>query len=141
MTPSSILLMNEVVFLQAYYITSARELARMVGIRKAPILHHFSESVAGAATIRCFNQEQRFLSKVMTLIDDYSRVAFHNYATMEWLSIRVNFLFNMVFYFVLTILVTLPRSAIDTSKFSLPLLILLEVIAFTCMYDVCENQT
>ncbi|BBG93935.1 Core-2/I-branching beta-1,6-N-acetylglucosaminyltransferase family protein [Prunus dulcis] len=31
----------------AYYITTARELARMVGIRKAPILHHFSESIAG----------------------------------------------------------------------------------------------
>ncbi|XLU42785.1 hypothetical protein S245_037599 [Arachis hypogaea] len=32
---------------------------------------------------------------------------------MEWLSVRINFLFNLVFYFVLIILVTLPRSAID----------------------------
>ncbi|KAF7839827.1 putative ABC transporter C family member 15 [Senna tora] len=103
------------IWYQAYYITTARELARMVGIRKAPILHHFSESIAGAATIRCFNQEKRFFSKVMALIDDYSRVAFHNYATMEWLSVRINFLFNLVFFCVLIILVTLPRSAIDPS--------------------------
>ncbi|KAJ1401992.1 P-loop containing nucleoside triphosphate hydrolase [Sesbania bispinosa] len=103
------------IWYQAYYITTARELARMVGIRKAPILHHFSESIAGSATIRCFNQEKIFLTKVMDLIDDYSRVAFHNYATMEWLSVRINFLFNLVFYFVLVILVTLPRSAIDPS--------------------------
>ncbi|XP_061355474.1 putative ABC transporter C family member 15 [Gastrolobium bilobum] len=103
------------VWYQAYYISTARELARMVGIRKAPILHHFSESIAGASTIRCFNQEKMFLTKVMALIDDYSRVAFHNYATMEWLSVRINFLFNLVFYFVLVILVTLPRSAIDPS--------------------------
>lgn len=48
---------------QAYYITTARELARMVGIRKAPILHHFSESISGASTIRCFNQEDRFLNR------------------------------------------------------------------------------
>ncbi|RYR31821.1 hypothetical protein Ahy_B01g056746 [Arachis hypogaea] len=67
------------IWYQAYYITTARELARMVGIRKAPILHHFSESIAGATTIR----------------------------------FRINFLFNLVFYFVLIILVTLPRSAID----------------------------
>ncbi|KAL6193023.1 hypothetical protein ACLB2K_034108 [Fragaria x ananassa] len=40
------------IWYQAYYITTARELARMVGIRKAPILHHFSESITGAATIR-----------------------------------------------------------------------------------------
>lgn len=105
-----------VLFWQAYYITTARELARMVGIRKAPILHHFSESISGAATIRCFNQEKIFLTKAMALIDDYSRVAFHNYATMEWLSVRINFLFNLVFYFVLIILVNLPRSAISPSK-------------------------
>lgn len=105
------------VYMQAYYITTARELARMVGIRKAPVLHHFSESISGATTIRCFNQEKMFLTKAMALIDDYSRVAFHNYATMEWLSVRINFLFNLVFYFVLVILVTLPRSTIDPSKF------------------------
>uniref|UniRef100_UPI0005CAB691 ABC transporter C family member 3-like n=1 Tax=Fragaria vesca subsp. vesca TaxID=101020 RepID=UPI0005CAB691 len=103
------------IWYQAYYITTARELARMVGIRKAPILHHFSESITGAATIRCFNQENRFLMKIMDLIDDYSRVAFHNYATMEWLSVRINFLFNIAFFLVLVILVSLPRSAIDPS--------------------------
>lgn len=106
------------VVLQAYYISTARELARMVGIRKAPILHHYSESIAGAATIRCFNQEDRFLLRSLSVIDDYSRVAFHNSGTMEWLSVRVNFLFNFVFLLVLIILVTLPRSAIDPSKLS-----------------------
>lgn len=105
-------------FLQAYYITTARELARMVGIRKAPILHHFSESVNGAATIHCFKQEGRFLTKILSLVDDYSRVAFYNSATMEWLCIRINFLFNLVFFLVLIILVGLPRSAVDPSKFS-----------------------
>ncbi|KAL6193024.1 hypothetical protein ACLB2K_034109 [Fragaria x ananassa] len=53
--------------------------------------------------------------KIMNLIDDYSRVAFHNYATMEWLSVRINFLFNVAFFLVLVILVSLPRSAIDPS--------------------------
>ncbi|KAH7515548.1 hypothetical protein FEM48_Zijuj10G0038500 [Ziziphus jujuba var. spinosa] len=103
------------VWYQAYYITTARELARMVGIRKSPILHHFSESITGAATIRCFNQENRFLMKILSMIDDYSRVAFHNAATMEWLSVRINFLFNLVFFLVLIILVSLPRSSIDPS--------------------------
>lgn len=100
---------------QAYYITTARELARMVGTRKAPILHHFSESITGAATIRCFNQENRFLLRSHSLIDDYSRVTFHNCGTMEWLCLRINFLFNFAFFLVLIILVTLPRSAIDPS--------------------------
>ncbi|KMT07545.1 hypothetical protein BVRB_6g151560 [Beta vulgaris subsp. vulgaris] len=100
---------------QAYYITTARELARMVGIRKAPILHHFSESMVGSSTIRCFNQEGRFYDKILNLVNDYSRVTFHNIAAMEWLSVRINFLFNLVFFIVLVILVMLPRSAIDPS--------------------------
>ncbi|WCJ38679.1 ABC transporter C family member 3 [Euphorbia peplus] len=103
------------IWYQAYYITTARELARMVGTRKAPILHHFSESIAGAATIHCFNQEDRFLTRTLKLIDDYSRVVFHNTGTMEWLCVRINFLFNFVFFLVLTILVSLPRSVIDPS--------------------------
>ncbi|KAK9707522.1 hypothetical protein RND81_07G203100 [Saponaria officinalis] len=100
---------------QAYYIATARELARMVGTRKAPILHHFSESMTGCSTIRCFNQEDRFHTKILKLVNAYSRVTFHNTAAMEWLSLRINFLFNLAFFIVLIILVWLPRSAIDPS--------------------------
>ena len=104
------------ILLQNYYISAARELARMAGIRKAPILHHFSESIAGAPTIRCFGQEERFFLKNLSLIDDYSRITFHNSATMEWLCVRINTLFNLVFFLVLIMLVTMPRNAIDPSK-------------------------
>jgi ABC-type multidrug transport system fused ATPase/permease subunit len=110
--------------MQVYYISSARELARLVGIKKAPVLHHFSETVSGAATIRCFNQGENFFRKSLELIDDYSRITFHNSATMEWLCVRVNFLFNLVFFVMLVILVSLPRDTIDPSKFSHKLLIL-----------------
>uniref|UniRef100_A0A804K4D8 Uncharacterized protein n=1 Tax=Musa acuminata subsp. malaccensis TaxID=214687 RepID=A0A804K4D8_MUSAM len=103
------------VWYQVGQTNSARELARMVGIRKAPILHHFSESLAGAITIRCFNQQRRFSKKNLSLIDDYSRITFHNSATMEWLSVRINFLFNLKFFAMLTILVSMPRNAIDPS--------------------------
>uniref|UniRef100_A0A0D3EXH8 ABC transporter C family member 13 n=1 Tax=Oryza barthii TaxID=65489 RepID=A0A0D3EXH8_9ORYZ len=100
---------------QSYYICSARELARMVGIRKAPVLHHFSETVSGAATIRCFNQGEKFFRKSLALIDDYSRITFHNSATIEWLCVRINFLFNLVFFVMLVILVSMPRNTIDPS--------------------------
>lgn len=103
-------------FMQSYYICSARELARMVGIRKAPVLHHFSETVSGAATIRCFNQGEKFFRKSLALIDDYSRITFHNSATIEWLCVRINFLFNLVFFVMLVILVSMPRNTIDPSK-------------------------
>lgn len=111
---ASIILINY--WMQAYYITTARELARMVPIQQAPILQHFSESITGASIIRSFNQQDRFWKTNVHLIDDYSRVAFHNSSTMEWLCVRINFLFNLVFFLLLVILVSLPRSAIDPSK-------------------------
>jgi len=100
---------------QSYYISSARELARLVGIKKAPVLHHFSETVSGAATIRCFNQGEKFFRKSLALIDDYSCITFHNAAAIEWLCVRINFLFNLVFFVMLVILVSLPRNSIDPS--------------------------
>lgn len=113
--PIFLVILGISIWYQAYYITTARELARMIGIRKAPILHHFSESIAGAATIRCFNQEERFLTRNLSLIDEYSRIVFHNTGTMEWLCVRINFLFNLGFFLVLIILVSLPKSAINPS--------------------------
>ncbi|KAK4716023.1 hypothetical protein R3W88_014361 [Solanum pinnatisectum] len=95
-----LLILGISVWYQAYYITTARELARMVGIHKAPILHHFSESLTGIN---------------LSLIDNYYRVVFHNSATMEWLCVRINFLFNLIFFFLLVILAHLPREAIDPS--------------------------
>ncbi|CAL4956364.1 unnamed protein product [Urochloa decumbens] len=100
---------------QNYYISSARELARLVGIKKAPVLHHFYETVSGAATIRCFNQGENFFRKSLALIDDYSCITFHNAAAIEWLCVRINFLFNLVFFVMLVILVSLPRDTINPS--------------------------
>ncbi|KAA8520385.1 hypothetical protein F0562_014641 [Nyssa sinensis] len=50
------------IWYQQYYIPTARELARLAGIERAPILHHFAESLAGAATIRAFDQKGRFFA-------------------------------------------------------------------------------
>ncbi|KAK9060184.1 hypothetical protein SSX86_020888 [Deinandra increscens subsp. villosa] len=127
---------------QAYYISTARELARMIGIQKSPIQHHFSESISGASTIRCFNQEIRFLSKCFRVIDDYSRVTFHNTATMEWLCVRVNFLFNLVFFILLAVLVHLPRASIDPSLAGLAVTygLSLNVLQAWVIWNLCNVE-
>ncbi|KAH9331195.1 hypothetical protein KI387_003303, partial [Taxus chinensis] len=103
------------IWYQHYYIASARELARLVSIRKAPVIHHFAESISGAAIVRSFNQETRFMNTNLHLIDDYSRPFFHNNAAMEWLCLRLNFMSNLVFLFSLMFLVSLPKGTIDPS--------------------------
>ncbi|KAF8412824.1 hypothetical protein HHK36_000795 [Tetracentron sinense] len=103
------------VWYQQYYIPTARELARLSGIQRAPILHHFAESLSGAATIRAFDQEDRFINANLGLIDNHSRPWFHNVSAMEWLSFRLNLLSNFVFAFSLVLLVSLPEGIINPS--------------------------
>ncbi|XP_072955852.1 putative ABC transporter C family member 15 [Typha angustifolia] len=100
---------------QRYYIPTARELARLSGIQRAPILHHFAETLSGAATIRAFEQEDRFSKVNLGLIDRHSRPWFHNISALEWLSFRLNLLSNFVFAFSLVLLVSLPEGFINPS--------------------------
>lgn len=104
-------------YFQRYYIPTARELARLEGIQRTPILHHFSESLAGSSTIRAFEQEERFTDSNLCLIDNHSMPWFHNVAAMEWLSFRLNLLSNFVFAFSLVLLVTLPEGIINPSEY------------------------
>ncbi|KAK1385958.1 ABC-type xenobiotic transporter [Heracleum sosnowskyi] len=103
------------VWYQQYSMPTSRELARLAAIERAPLLHHFAESLAGVATIRAFGQKTRFINRNLYLVDNHSRPWFHNYAAMEWLSYRLNQLCNFVFAFLLVLLVILPERIIDPS--------------------------
>ena len=103
--------------MQRYYIPTARELARLSQIQRAPILHHFAESLTGAASIRAYGQKDRFSKANISLVNNHSRPWFHNISAIEWLCFRLNMLSNFVFAFSLTLLVSLPEGFINPSKF------------------------
>ena len=44
-----------------YYLTAARDLRRLEGIRRSPVLSHFSDSLMGLVTIRAYKREDAFL--------------------------------------------------------------------------------
>ncbi|KVI10441.1 AAA+ ATPase domain-containing protein [Cynara cardunculus var. scolymus] len=101
---------------QQYYISTARELARLVGVCKAPIIQHFTETVSGSTTIRSFRQEDRFQDTNMKLLDGYSRPNFHSAAAREWLSFRVELLASVTFAFFLIFLLIIPNGTIDPRR-------------------------
>ncbi|KAL6549356.1 hypothetical protein OROHE_008473 [Orobanche hederae] len=103
---------------QQYYIPSARELSRLVGVTKAPVIQHFAETISGASTIRSFDQESRFCETSMKLINGYSRPKFYNAAAMQWLSIRLDVLSSITFAASLIFLISVPAGLIDPCRFS-----------------------
>lgn len=98
---------------QRYYIDTARELQRLVGVCKAPIIQHFAESITGSTTIRSFGKENQFVSTNSHLMDAYSRPKFYNAAAMEWLCFRLDTLSSLTFAFALIFLISLPTGLID----------------------------
>ncbi|KAI6706349.1 hypothetical protein NL676_009311 [Syzygium grande] len=130
------------IWYQQYYIPTARELARVSGIQRAPILHHFAELIAGAATIRAFDQEDRFTDGNLGLLDNHSRPWFQVVSAMEWLSFRLNLLSNFVFAFSLVLLVSLPEGIINPSIAGLAVTygIYLNVLQSSVIWNICNAE-
>ncbi|KAL0287005.1 UNVERIFIED_CONTAM: ABC transporter C family member 5, partial [Sesamum angustifolium] len=102
-------------WMQKYYMASSRELVRIVSIQKSPVIHNFAESIAGAATIRGFGQEKRFMKKNLYLLDCFARPFFCSLAAIEWLCLRMELLSTFVFAFCMVLLVSFPHGTIDPS--------------------------
>ena len=102
--------------MQQYYIPSARELSRLAGVCKAPVIQHFSETISGSMTIRSFDQESRFRDTNMKLIDGYIRPKFSIAGAMEWLCFRLDMLSSVTFAFSLVFLISVPEGVIDPGK-------------------------
>ncbi|OEL24703.1 ABC transporter C family member 9 [Dichanthelium oligosanthes] len=103
------------VLYQRYQIPAARELVRLYKIQRAPILHHFAESLSGASIIRAYGQKDRFRKSNLGLVDNHYRPWFHNFASMEWLSLRLSMMSTLVFAVCLTLLVSLPEGLLNPS--------------------------
>ncbi|KAL5539368.1 hypothetical protein UlMin_044411 [Ulmus minor] len=84
------------VLLQRYYYASAKEMMRINGTTKSLVASHLAESIAGAMTIRAFEQEERFFSKDLELINTDASPYFHSFSANEWLILRLEILCAIV---------------------------------------------
>ncbi|XP_042505968.1 ABC transporter C family member 10-like [Macadamia integrifolia] len=78
--------------LQKYYFSSAKELMRINGTTKSFVANHLAESIAGAMTIRAFEDEERFFATNLNVIDRNASPFFHNFSANEWLIQRLELL-------------------------------------------------
>ncbi|CAL4922095.1 unnamed protein product [Urochloa decumbens] len=101
------------IWYQRYYIDTARELQRLTGVCKAPILQHFAESITGLTTIRSFGKENQFVATNSHLTDTYSKPRFYNMGARGWLCFRLDALSSLIFSFSLIFLINLPTGLID----------------------------
>ncbi|GLT35844.1 hypothetical protein SLA2020_102620 [Shorea laevis] len=94
--------------LQRYYFSTAKELMRINGTTKSLVANHLAESVAGAMTIRAFEEEERFFAKNLMLIDTNASPFFHSFTANEWLIQRLETLSASVLASAALCMVLLP---------------------------------
>ncbi|XP_028246174.1 ABC transporter C family member 3-like isoform X1 [Glycine soja] len=131
------------IWYQQYYLPSARELSRLVGVCKAPVIQHFSETISGASTIRSFDQVPRFQQTNIKMMDGYSRPKFNKAGAMEWLCFRLDILSSMTFAFCLIFLISIPQGFIDSGVAGLAVTygLNLNIIQSWMIWDLCNLET
>nr|GMD32326.1 ABC transporter C family member 8 [Ipomoea batatas] len=104
-------------YAQEYYQPSARELMRINGTTKAPIMSYATETSLGVATIRAFDMVDKFYHNYLKLVDADAKVFFCSTGAMEWLILRTEVLQNLTLLVAafLLILGSLPSGLVGLS--------------------------
>ena len=103
-------------FLQRYYFSSAKELMRINGTTKSFVANHLAESIAGAMSIRAFEEEDRFFRKNLEHINKNASPFFHSFAANEWLIQRLETLSATVLASAALCIVLLPPGTFSSGE-------------------------
>ncbi|XP_059160756.1 multidrug resistance-associated protein 1-like [Physella acuta] len=84
------------ILIQVTYIPTSRQLRRIDSITRSPIYTHFSETLSGAASIRGYGVQERFVQESKHRVDHNFKFYFAGIAANTWLGFRLQFLGNLV---------------------------------------------
>ncbi|OBR10917.1 ABC transporter [Colletotrichum higginsianum IMI 349063] len=95
-----------VYFLQRFYLQTSRQI-RLLGIEaKAPLYTHFSESVAGGATIRAFGWQARYQERNYHRIDSSQKPSYVQSCIQAWLTFVLNLVVAVLAVVLVGVVVT-----------------------------------
>ncbi|KAF8394582.1 hypothetical protein HHK36_020796 [Tetracentron sinense] len=129
---------------RGYFIASSRELTRLDSITKSPVIHHFSESISGVMTIRCFRKQGRFCQENIERVNANLSMDFHNNGSNEWLGFRLELIGSFILCISTMFMVLLPSNIIKPEYVGLSLSygLTLNGVLFYAIYMSCfiENR-
>jgi ABC-type multidrug transport system fused ATPase/permease subunit len=102
------------IYTAAYYRASARELKRLQTSLDGVVFAQYSEALSGVTCIRAFQAQKRFVTRLVTALDDMNSAYFLTFANQRWLSIRMDAVGNLL-VFVVGILVVTNQLNVDPS--------------------------
>jgi ATP-binding cassette, subfamily C (CFTR/MRP), member 1 len=84
-----------------YYISATRDLTRLDGTLRSPIINLLAETIPGSTTIRAFNLDQIFLDKFHDRVDDYYKIRYCISGVNQWFGMMLDLLSVTFFLFLI----------------------------------------
>ncbi|XP_017407512.2 ABC transporter C family member 8 [Vigna angularis] len=108
-------------YVQEYYQASSRELMRINGTTKAPVMNFAAETSLGVVTVRAFDMVERFFKNYLKLVDTDATLFFHSNVATEWLLLRIEALQNLTVITSTLLLVLFPQGYVSSGLVGLSL--------------------
>ena len=99
------------VLLLLYFISAGRDINRLNGTSRSPIVSLFSETILGITTIRTFNKEIPSKKKFYKRLDDYFGVMLYRYGMDNWFCMTLDVVSHLYLTYVLI------RTILDIDSF------------------------
>jgi ATP-binding cassette subfamily C (CFTR/MRP) protein 1 len=75
-----------------FYINGSRDLSRVDGIVRSPVINLITETIPGCVTIRAYQYESLYLKRFTDRIDDYFKVKIYNEGVSQWFGLTLDLL-------------------------------------------------
>ena len=149
-------------FVQRVYVATSRQLKRLESTSRSPIYSHFGETLAGAAVIRAYGLQQRFIRESEKRVD-FNHQVFHVYMYLflffnhqaamggiianRWLAVRLETVGNCII-FAAALFAVLGRESLSPGMVGLSVSYALQVplppnllwIKLSFMEELCMAQ-
>ncbi|ODQ80822.1 hypothetical protein BABINDRAFT_34492 [Babjeviella inositovora NRRL Y-12698] len=92
------LLVMAFLYYQIYFIAASRELKRIAGIARSPLLSHIQETIEGVDSVRAYAKVEWFKQIHATNIENNLKADYLNVPVTRWLSTRLKALGSVVLF-------------------------------------------
>ena len=87
------------IIVQRFYVTTSTQIRRWQSTTASLVYSHLTESLSGIPIIRVMGLGERFSRKAEERIDDHQRSEVQSYTMRRWISVRAEFVANLIFSF------------------------------------------
>ena len=88
-------------YITYYYINAGRDLNRLDGISRTPIVTCFSETISGAPAIKAFKTQYYFKERFFKLLNNYYLVSSFKFGSANWYSLHLDFSSYLYSFFII----------------------------------------